>query len=69
NAKNDPFLPAAALPGPSQVSTAVTLEQPDEGGHVGFVADRFPGVLDWLPQRLLAHFDAHAAMPSASDRQ
>ncbi|MDO9601315.1 MAG: alpha/beta fold hydrolase [Rhodocyclaceae bacterium] len=69
NAKNDPFLPAAALPGPSQVSAAVTLEQPDEGGHVGFVTDRFPGMLDWLPQRLLAHFDTHASMPPAREPQ
>ncbi|MDO8959171.1 MAG: alpha/beta fold hydrolase [Rhodocyclaceae bacterium] len=69
NAKNDPFLPTAALPGLSRISAAVTLEQPDAGGHVGFVVDRFPGALDWLPQRLLAHFDAHATMPSASDRR
>jgi predicted alpha/beta-fold hydrolase len=58
NAKNDPFLPAAALPTRAQASAMVTLEQPDEGGHVGFVADRFPGRLNWLPQRLLAHFEA-----------
>jgi predicted alpha/beta-fold hydrolase len=56
NARNDPFLPAAALPTPAQVAGAVTLEQPAEGGHVGFVADRFPGALDWLPRRLAAHF-------------
>lgn len=69
NAKNDPFLPASALPGPTQAAPAVTLEQPDAGGHVGFVTDRFPGVLDWLPQRLLAHFDAYATMPPARNRQ
>jgi len=69
NAKNDPFLPASVLPGPAQAAAAVTLEQPDAGGHVGFVTDRFPGVLDWLPQRLLVHFDAYATMPPARDRQ
>jgi len=56
NAKNDPFLPAPALPGPAEVSGAVTLEQPEEGGHVGFVSGAFPGRLDWLPQRVLAFF-------------
>ena len=53
NAKNDPFLPAAALPRPEEVSSAVTLEQPDEGGHVGFVGGTFPGDLNWLPMRVL----------------
>lgn len=56
NARNDPFLPAPALPGASEVSAAVTLEQPDGGGHVGFVGGAFPGNLDWLPQRVLRFF-------------
>lgn len=57
NAVNDPFLPPSALPTPADVSPAVTLEQPAEGGHVGFVTGRFPGRIDWLPQRLLSFFD------------
>jgi predicted alpha/beta-fold hydrolase len=56
NARNDPFLPSAALPGPADVSAAVTLEQPHEGGHVGFVSGPFPGHLDWLPRRILDFF-------------
>lgn len=56
NARNDPFLPAAALPSPADVPPAVTLEQPAEGGHVGFVSGPFPGRLNWLPARLMAHF-------------
>jgi len=56
NARNDPFLPAAALPRADEVSPAVTLEQPDEGGHVGFVGGAFPGNLDWLPARVLEFF-------------
>ncbi|MFZ5493701.1 MAG: YheT family hydrolase, partial [Pseudomonadota bacterium] len=58
NAKNDPFLPAEALPGQADVSAAVTLEQPDTGGHVAFPSGPFPGNADWLPARLLHHFDA-----------
>lgn len=57
NARNDPFLPAAALPARRDVSPTVLLEQPDEGGHVGFVTGPFPGRLDWLPQRILRFFD------------
>ncbi len=60
NARNDPFLPAAALPVPGDVSAAVTLEQPEEGGHVGFVSGVFPGNLGWLTRRLLEFFGAGA---------
>lgn len=70
NAINDPFLPPHALPGQADVSASVLLEQPAEGGHVGFVSGPFPGTLAWLPQRLLAFFDsyqraqAHSRKPS-----
>jgi len=53
NARNDPFLPAHALPRLDQVSVDVKLEFPAQGGHVGFVSGSFPGTLDWLPQRVL----------------
>ena len=59
NAKNDPFLPARHLPRLAEVSAMVLLEQPAEGGHVGFAAGAFPGNLDWLPRRLLAFFGEH----------
>ena len=58
NPKNDPFLPASALPKAGEISPQVRLEQPVGGGHVGFVSGDFPGNLDWLPQRLL-HFFLH----------
>ncbi len=60
NAKNDPFLPARHLPRSAEVSSMVSLDQPEEGGHVGFAGGAFPGNLDWLPQRLLAFFGGHA---------
>lgn len=56
NAKNDPFLPASALPGAADVAPGVTLEQPDTGGHVAFPSGPFPGNIDWLPSRLLHFF-------------
>jgi predicted alpha/beta-fold hydrolase len=58
NAKNDPFLPAAALPAPHEAGPAVTLEQPDEGGHCGFVSGPFPGRLDWPARRILGFFNS-----------
>jgi predicted alpha/beta-fold hydrolase len=61
NARNDPFLPAAALPGKDDVSATVTLEQPGGGGHVGFATGSWPpGRLSWLPQRLIHFFEMHS---------
>ncbi len=56
NARNDPFLPAWALPHPHEISHAVCVELPDTGGHVGFVGDPFPGQIDWLPRRIVNYF-------------
>jgi predicted alpha/beta-fold hydrolase len=58
NARNDPFLPPAALPGPGDVSGFVTLEQPVHGGHVGFLAAGAGGA-DWMPRRVLRFLAAH----------
>ena len=49
NARNDPFIPASSLPTQSQVSDCVTLWQPAEGGHVGFVSGKFPADLQEMP--------------------
>jgi predicted alpha/beta-fold hydrolase len=49
NARNDPFVPAASLPRQDEVGSHVTLWQPDEGGHVGFPAGRWPGHVRRMP--------------------
>lgn len=49
NARNDPFLPAAALERATRkASSRVLLESPPSGGHVGF-----PGRRRWLARRIL----------------
>jgi len=53
NALNDPFVPGASLPGPAEVGSSVTLDQPAGGGHVGFTGRPFPGSLDLFCDRLL----------------
>ena len=67
NARNDPFLPGAYLP--ASAARSVTLDFPDHGGHVGFVAGALPGRLDWLPRRLIDFLEsgpgARAPAPSA----
>jgi predicted alpha/beta-fold hydrolase len=57
NARDDPFLPARALPTERDVSSVVKLEFPERGGHVGFVTGPFPGHIEWLPLRLLYYFE------------
>ena len=63
NARNDPFLPAEALPRAHELSPAVTVEFPAAGGHVGFVTGPFPGNLEWLPQRILNFFQNNVITP------
>jgi predicted alpha/beta-fold hydrolase len=59
NAKNDPFVPGASLPGPHEVGPCVTLWQPAHGGHVGFPAGAWPGHLRTVPDRVIGWLDAH----------
>jgi predicted alpha/beta-fold hydrolase len=55
NARNDPFVPGASLPGAGEVARDVTLEQPSQGGHVGFFAAS-PAADRWfLRARLFAY--------------
>ena len=49
NARNDPFVPATSLPQANEVSSSVTLWQPQHGGHVGFAQDAWPGHVRGLP--------------------
>jgi len=57
NAKNDPFLPGQYLP--TKASSQVTLEYPQQGGHVGFASPGWPANNMWLPKRVLHFFDQH----------
>lgn len=57
NARNDPFVPEASLPGTHDCSGAIVLHQPAEGGHAAFVTGPFPGNLSWLPERLGRFFE------------
>jgi predicted alpha/beta-fold hydrolase len=59
NALNDPFVPAGSLPRQSEVGPSVCLWQPEQGGHVGFMAGAAPGHLQTLPHTLGHWFQAH----------
>ncbi len=60
NAKNDPFFAAWALPAEKDVSGFVTMDYPDEGGHIGFPAGARPGNILYLPRRIMRWFDTGA---------
>jgi uncharacterized protein len=59
NARNDPFLPGDVLPARHEVSSAVELEQPEDGGHVGFMTGPFPGRSEWLAERVTHYLSPH----------
>jgi uncharacterized protein len=59
NARNDPFVPAASLPGPHEVGRHVTLWQPARGGHAGFASGAFPGRLEAMPEQVMRWLHAH----------
>ncbi len=61
NARNDPFVPAASLPGPHEVGRHVTLWQPARGGHAGFASGPFPGQLNAMPERVMGWLHAHGS--------
>ncbi len=60
NAGNDPFVPAASLPGPAHVGPCVTLWRPAQGGHVGFPHGALPADVLAMPQAVADWLAAHA---------
>jgi len=66
NALNDPFVPAASLPTARQAGSCVTLWQPRQGGHVGFVGNRGAGLLQALPEAVGGWLAQHLAPIAAS---
>lgn len=59
NALNDPFMPASSLPTADQVSSWVTLWQPEQGGHVGFPGGQWPGHVGTMPKAVGAWLAQH----------
>jgi uncharacterized protein len=60
NALNDPFVPAASLPGPDAAGVHVTLWQPATGGHVGFPCGRWPAHVRAMPEQVTGWLMDHA---------
>lgn len=61
-AADDPMVPAATIPGHAELSNTTRLELARSGGHVGFVASRFPArPVYFLEQRIPDFLGAHLA--------
>lgn len=55
-ALDDPLMPPAVMPAPQELSPLVRIEKSEQGGHVGFVAGRWPWwPRYWLEERIAAH--------------
>ncbi|MEW6331306.1 MAG: hydrolase [Pseudomonadota bacterium] len=60
HARDDPFMTETAIPGSRELSDAVSLELAAHGGHVGFVAGRWPWrACYWLEQRIPAYLERY----------
>jgi predicted alpha/beta-fold hydrolase len=57
---DDPFLPAGALPDSDELSTSITMELSERGGHVGFVSGSNPlQPRYWLEERIVQHLNEY----------
>jgi predicted alpha/beta-fold hydrolase len=58
HSRDDPFMTPAVLPAEEELSPSVELEITQGGGHVGFLAGRWPGrPRYWLEQRIPAFLE------------
>lgn len=59
HALDDPFMTSEIVPAAEALSSSVTLEMSEHGGHVGFIGRRALGQPDWwLERRIAAHLQA-----------
>jgi len=59
HALDDPFTPLNAIPNALEVSPAVTLELTNQGGHVGFVAGKYPWhPTYWLEEKIVRYIES-----------
>lgn len=62
-AADDPFMTPDVIPSPDELSPTTTLEVSAHGGHVGFIAGRWPWAAEyWLEQRIPAFLQSRLGM-------
>jgi uncharacterized protein len=66
HALDDPFMTPAATPHENELSPAVRLELCRHGGHVGFIAGRWPWrPRYWLEERIMTHLGENLSRAGA----
>lgn len=69
HAADDPFMTAHAIPRADEISASTALEVSAHGGHVGFVAGRWPWApAYWLERRIPDYLAAFLASPEPATR-
>jgi len=64
NALDDPFMTSDVIPQAERLSTSVTLEVSDHGGHVGFIDGGTPwNPSFYLPERIISFLEPFMARP------
>ena len=63
NGLDDSFMAPDVVPGPDKLSSAVTIEIAENGGHVGFISGGWPWRPTFvLPDRIIEFLEPHAAI-------
>jgi len=57
HAKDDPFMPVSVLPDEESLSSNITLELSENGGHVGFIGGTLLRPEYWLETRVVRFFE------------
>ena len=61
NALDDPFMTPAVIPHQDRLSSSITLEVSEAGGHVGFISGGYPWKPEfYLPGRVIGFLTPHA---------
>lgn len=64
NALDDPFMTRKVIPTADRLSSAVTLEVAEHGGHVGFISGGTPWHPEfYLPGRIIEFLEPHSVIP------
>lgn len=68
HARDDPFMTPSTAPSGDMLSPSVTLELAESGGHVGFVAGKWPWKpVYWLEDRILSHLEEFLRADTVED--
>ena len=56
HSRDDPFMTEKAIPSETELSSSITLELTENGGHVGFLNGKTPFNVKYWPEERLSHF-------------